>query len=91
MSIYGKLDPMPEHRTQFAFKDKRWNVAKLNIPNMAYPNQPIDIEKPHDSRDHNIVPDTVKIAFNLVIESTEKTHSIAKWLQQNSNPPPLSL
>ena len=38
MSIYGELDPRPEHRTQFAFKGKREDIAKLNIPNIAYPN-----------------------------------------------------
>ena len=35
MGVYGKLDPMIEHRTQFAFKDKREHIAKLNMPNIA--------------------------------------------------------
>ena len=76
MSVYGELNPMVEHRTQFAFKSKREHQAKVNIPNIAYPNQHIDIEMPHGSRDHVIVPDTVKITFNLDIESTDKTRSI---------------
>ena len=67
---------MPEHRTQFAFKGKREHIAKLNIPIMAYPNQHIHIEIPHGARDHVIVPDTVKITFNLDIESTDKIRSI---------------
>ena len=76
MSVYGELDPTVEHRTQFAFKGKREHIAKVNIPNIAYPNQHIDIEIRHGSRDHVIVPDTVKITFNLDIESTDKTRSI---------------
>ena len=80
MSVYGELDPMVEHRTQFAFKGKREHIAKVNMPNIAYPNQHIDIEIPHGSRDHVIVPDTVKIAFNLDIESTDKTRSIVNNL-----------
>ena len=44
MSIYEKIDPMPEHRTQFAFKGKREHIAKVNISNMVYPNQHIDIK-----------------------------------------------
>ena len=76
MSIYGELDPMPEHRTQFSFKDKREHIAKVNVSNMAYPIQHIDTEIPHGSRDHVIVPNTVKITFNLDIESTSKTRSI---------------
>ena len=76
MSIYRELDPMPEHRTQFTFKGKREHIAKVNMPNVAYPNQQTDIKTPHGSRDHVIVPDTVKITFNLAIESTDKTHSI---------------
>ena len=52
---------MIEHRTQFAFKSKREHIAKVNMPNIAYPNQNIDTEMPHGSRDHVIVPDTVKI------------------------------
>ena len=76
MSVYGELNPMVEHRTQFAFKSKREHQAKVNIPNIAYPNQHIDIEMPHGSRDHVIVPDTVKITFNLDITSTDKARSV---------------
>ena len=76
MSIYGELDPMVEHRTQFAFKGKREHITKVNIANIAYPNQHNDIEIPHDSRDHVIVPDTVKITFNLEITSTDKARSV---------------
>ena len=43
---------------------------------MAYPNQHIVIEIPHDLRNHDIVPDTITITFNLDIESTDKTCSI---------------
>ena len=66
----GELDLMPEHRTQLAFICKREHIAKVNIPNMAYPNKHIDTEIKHDSKDHVIVPDTVKITFNLDIKST---------------------
>ena len=78
MSVYGELDPMVEHRTQFAFKGKREHIAKVNIPNIAYPSQHIDIDIPHGSRDHVIVLDTVKITFNLDIESTDKARSVVK-------------
>ena len=76
MSIYGELDPMTENRTQFAFKGKREHISKVNMPNITYPSQHIDIEIPHGLRDHVIVPDTVKIAFNLDIESTDKACSV---------------
>ena len=76
MIVYRELDPMAEHRTQFAFKGKREHIAKVNMLNIAYPDQHIDIEIPHGSRDHVIVPDTVRITFNLDIESTDKARSI---------------
>ena len=76
MMIYGELDPMIEHRTQFSFKGKREHITKVNMPNIAYPNQHIDIEIPHGSRDHVIIPNTVKIAFNLDITSTDKARSV---------------
>ena len=66
---------MIEHRTQFAFKAKREHIAKVNMPNIAYPSQHINIKIPHGSRDHVIVPDTVKITFNLDSESTGKARS----------------
>ena len=74
MSIYRELDPMVEHKTQFVFKGKREHIAKANTPNIAY--QHIDIEIPHGSRDHVIVPDIIKITFNLEIESPDKTRSV---------------
>ena len=76
MSIYGELDPVVEHRTQFTFKGKRDYIAKVNMPNMAYPYQYIDIKIPHSLRDHVIIPGTVKITFNLDIESTGKSRSV---------------
>ena len=76
MSIYEELNPMVEHRTQFAFKRKREHIAKVNMPSIAYPNQHIDIEIPHGSRDHVIVPDTIKIMLNLYNESKDKAGSV---------------
>ena len=76
MSVYGGLDPMVEHRTQFVFKGKIEHIAKVNMPNIAYPNQHTDIEIPHSSRDHVIAPNTVKITFSLDIESTDKARSV---------------
>ena len=76
MSDYGELDPMIEHRTQFVFKGKREHLAKVNIPNIAYPNQQTDTEILHGSRDHVIPADTVKITFNLDIISTDKARSV---------------
>ena len=76
MSVYGELDPMVEHRTQFAFKGKREHIFKVNIPNVAYPSQNIDIEIPHGSRDYVVIPNTVKITFNLDIESTDKARRV---------------
>ena len=76
MSVYEELDPMIEHRTQFAFKGKREHTAKINMPIIAYPNQHTDIEILHGSRDHVIKPDIVKITFNLDITSTDKARSV---------------
>ena len=67
MSVYGELDPMVEHRTQFAIKGKRKHIGKVNMPNIGYPNQHTDIKIPHGSRNYVIEPDTVKITFNLDI------------------------
>ena len=46
------------------------------MPNMADPGQHTDIETPHGSRDYVIIPDTMKITFNLDIESTDKARSV---------------
>ena len=76
MSVYGELDPMVEHRTQFAFKGKKEHIAKVSMVNTASLGQHIDIEIPHGSRDHVIIPGTVKITCNLDIESTDKARGV---------------
>ena len=76
MSVYRELNPMVEHRTQFAFKGKGEHISKVNMPSIAYPNQQIDIEIPHGSRNHVIIPDTVRVTFNLDIKSTDKARSV---------------
>ena len=69
MNIYEELDPI-------AFKGKRKHIVKVNMPDIAYPSQHIDIEISRGSRDQVIIPDTVKITFNLDITSTDKAHSV---------------
>ena len=76
MSFYRELDAMIEHRTQFVFKGKREHIAKVNVPNIASPGQHIDIEIPHGSRDHVIIPGIIKITFNLDIELIDKARGI---------------
>ena len=67
---------MVEHRTQLVFKGKREHISKVNMRNIAYPNQHTDIEIPHGSRYHVIIPDTVKVTFNLGIKSIDETRSV---------------
>ena len=71
MNIYRELDPIAESRTQFAFKSKREHIAKVNIPNLTYTNQHIDIEIPLGSRGHAIVSDTVKITLKVLTLSQQ--------------------
>ena len=65
MTICRELDPMSKYRTQFVFKGKKGHIAKVNN---VYPNQHIDIEIPHGSRDYVFVIDIVKIPFNFYIK-----------------------
>ena len=59
MSIYGQIDYIPKHRTQFLFKVKQ---------ELAYQNQHIDTEMLHDSKDHGRY---CNITFNIDFESTD--------------------
>ena len=38
------------YRTQLTFKGKQEHISIVNIPNIAYPDQLIDIEIPHGPR-----------------------------------------
>ena len=76
MSFYRELNPMAEHRIQFAFKGRREHITKTNTPNIVYPTQHIDIEIPKGSRDHVIVPNSVRITLNLETESKDKQRSV---------------
>ena len=76
MSVYRELDPMVEHRTQFAFKGKREHIATVNTLNIAYPGQHFKIIVPQGSADHVIVPDTLKITFDLELTSIDKARTV---------------
>ena len=76
MSVYRKLDPMVDYRIQFAFKGGRKHIQTANTKDIAYPNQHIDIEIPHGSKDHVILLDTIKITSDLDTESTDKACSV---------------
>ena len=51
-------------------------MQKVNVLNIAHPSQHIDIEITHGSKDHVIIPNTVKITFDLDITSTDKASSV---------------
>ena len=76
MSIYKELNPMVEHRIPEVFNGTREHMAKSNTPNMTYPSQHIDIKITKRSRDHVVIPNTLKITLNIEIESTDKTRSV---------------
>ena len=71
-----ELNPVKKHRTKETFKGRKKvnipNIAyqnqhiNINIPNIAYQNQYIDIVIRHGSKDCVIVLDTVKTTFNLI-------------------------
>ena len=67
MSVSGELDLMIEHRIQHAFKGRREHIVRTSTPNLAYPRQHIDIDIPHGSIDHVIIPDTLKIRLILIL------------------------
>ena len=71
MSVYRELDLMVEYRGQFAFKGKTEDIAKVKMPNIAYPNQHIDIEIPHGSRNklHQILS---KLRLTLTLSQQTK-------------------
>ena len=76
MRVYGELDPMIEHRTQFTFKGKREHIATVNTPNIAYPGQHFKIIITQGQVDHVIAPDTLKITFDLDLTSTDKARTV---------------
>ena len=49
MSIYGEPDLIPEKITQFVFKGR--SIAKVDISDMIFPNEHIDMEIRHGSRE----------------------------------------
>ena len=85
MSVYGELDPMVEHRTQFAFKGKREHIAKVSMPNITYSNQHTDNDIPHGSRDHVIIPVPSKLSLILILNQ-KKRHVVLSimWVGHSS-------
>ena len=67
---------MIEKGAQFAFKGKREHITTINTTNIAYPGQHFKIKIHKGSIDHVIVPNILKITFDLEIESTGKAHSV---------------
>ena len=83
MTIYKELDPTPENRIKFAFKGKHKKVLKVNIPKIGYPGQHIDVQIPSGSKDHTIVPNTLKLSFNVDVESAkEKTRNLVSNVER---------
>ena len=52
---------MPEHKIQYAFKGKIENITKVNIPNMEYQNEHIDVQILYGSSDHVIVKSRFRV------------------------------
>ena len=83
ITIYKELDPTPENRINFAFNGKHKKVLKVNIPKIGYPGQHIDVQIPSGSKDHTIVPNTLKLSFNLDLEpAKDKTRSLVSNVER---------
>ena len=83
ITIYKELDPTPENRINFAFNGKHKKVLEVNIPKIGYPGQHIDVQIPSGSKDHTIVPNTLKLSFNLDLESAkDKTRSLVSNVER---------
>ena len=66
MSVYGEY-PAKENRTQFASKGKGEHIAKVNIPYIAYRSQRVGTERPQGSKDHVVIPNTIKLRLILTL------------------------
>lgn len=75
MIFYRELDPMPEHKT-VCIEGQQRTYRQVNISNISYLNQYIDIQIPNGLGDHAIAPDTMKIMFSFDIDLTYKIGSI---------------
>ena len=62
------------------FQGQERTYSQGEQTNFAYPNLYIETKTPNDSKNHIVVPDTVKMMFNLDIEATEKARSIIKGI-----------
>ena len=83
MTIYKELDPTPEKHIKFAFKGKHKKVLKVNIPKIRYPDQHIDVQIPSGLKDHTIVPNTLKLSFNVDVESAkDKTRNLVSNVER---------
>ena len=82
------------------FKGKREYIANVKIPNLACPKLNLILKYHMILKKHAVVPDSIKITFNLYIESTNETCSIANntgrtlvkksgnaWIKGNSKTP----
>ena len=81
MSIYGELDPMPEHKTQFVFNDKREHKTKENISNLEIENQHIDIEIIQALKDYVVVEQTIKITLFLTCSQQKNMVLLTMWVE----------
>ena len=55
------------HNLPSKTREKVFKISKLNIPNIAFPDQHIDIGIPHGLSDHVIVLDIVKLRLTLTL------------------------
>ena len=81
MSIYGELDPMPEHKTQFVFNGKREHKTKVNISNLEIENQHIDIEITQALKDYVVVEQTIKITLFLTCSQQKNMVLLTMWVE----------
>lgn len=81
MSIYGELDPMPEHKTQLVFNGKREHKTKVNISNLEIENQHIDIEITQALKNYVVVEQTIKITLFLTCSQQKNMVLLTMWVE----------
>jgi len=72
MTTYGnKLDPYRSERTALGLKGNRQSIVVTNNPSTIDANQTLTVRFPNLGTNDVIVPDTARIAFNIVLDGGE--------------------
>ena len=83
MEVGDKRNPQRSYRNGFSLKGIQQHIIKTNSPSTIGPDELLTVRLPDLKENQVIIPETMKLTFNISLAGTDVNRTLVKNLGRN--------